>query len=170
MKNEKLRKKIIEGISFIKEDDIDEIKLEETDEESTEEEIPSEEEETLDTEVEDVDPDPESTIQSSLQQALKAAKQLGDGKLVDQIGNTFTFFTRAYIVGDEEMSNEPSPKEMGMGKDIELEEESVDENQDIDEAKDIDETKEGKLYENFDYARYLKKSDLFKFDNPISKK
>jgi len=52
----------------------------------------------------DVEPstDPKSEVQSNLQSALNAAKQLGDEKLVDQIGNTITFFTRVHIVGGEE--------------------------------------------------------------------
>lgn len=47
-----------------------------------------------------VDPNIKS-IQDALTQAQAAAKQLGDQKLTDQIGNTITFFTRQHISGTE---------------------------------------------------------------------
>lgn len=37
-------------------------------------------------------------VQDHLQAALEAARTMGDEKLVDQIGNTITFFTRTHIV------------------------------------------------------------------------
>jgi len=37
-------------------------------------------------------------VQDALTQAQAAAQQLGDKKLMDQIGNTITFFTRAHVV------------------------------------------------------------------------
>ena len=37
-------------------------------------------------------------VQDNLEAALEAARKLGDEKLVDQIGNTLTFFTRNHIV------------------------------------------------------------------------
>ena len=40
----------------------------------------------------------EKEIMDHLEQALEFAKQKGDEKLIDQIGNTITFFTRQYIV------------------------------------------------------------------------
>jgi hypothetical protein len=40
----------------------------------------------------------EKEIMNSLETALEFAKQKGDEKLIDQIGNTITFFTRQYIV------------------------------------------------------------------------
>jgi len=40
----------------------------------------------------------EKEIMTNLETALEFAKQKGDEKLVDQIGNTITFFTRQYIV------------------------------------------------------------------------
>jgi hypothetical protein len=40
----------------------------------------------------------EKEIMDSLENALEFAKQKGDEKLIDQIGNTITFFTRQYIV------------------------------------------------------------------------
>ena len=38
-------------------------------------------------------------VQDNLEAALEAARQLGDEKLEDQIGNTLTFFTRTHVVG-----------------------------------------------------------------------
>ena len=40
-------------------------------------------------------------VSDNLEAALEAARALGDEKLVDQIGNTITFFTRAHIVKEE---------------------------------------------------------------------
>ena len=37
-------------------------------------------------------------VQDNLEAALEAARKLGDEKLVDQIGNTLTFFTRNHVV------------------------------------------------------------------------
>ncbi len=42
--------------------------------------------------------DPTSTVQDALTQAYEAASALGDEKLMSQIGNTITFFTRNHIV------------------------------------------------------------------------
>ena len=42
-------------------------------------------------------------VQDNLQAALEAAKGLGDQKLVDQIGNSITFFTRTHVVGKAEV-------------------------------------------------------------------
>tara|TARA_Y100000389_G_C17265410_1_gene415192 strand:- start:40 stop:537 length:498 start_codon:yes stop_codon:yes gene_type:complete len=44
------------------------------------------------------------TVQDNLEAALMSAKELGDQKLVDQIGNSITFFTRTHVVGSEEVS------------------------------------------------------------------
>jgi hypothetical protein len=41
----------------------------------------------------------EEIVQDSLKAAMDAANQLGNDKLADQIGNTITFFTREYVVG-----------------------------------------------------------------------
>jgi hypothetical protein len=40
-------------------------------------------------------------VQDNLEAALEAARKLGDEKLVDQIGNTLTFFTRNHVVKEE---------------------------------------------------------------------
>ena len=42
----------------------------------------------------------EEIIQDSLKAAMDSANALGNDKLADQIGNTITFFTREYVVGD----------------------------------------------------------------------
>ena len=40
-------------------------------------------------------------VQDNLEAALEAARKLGDEKLVDQIGNSITFFTRTHVVGKD---------------------------------------------------------------------
>jgi hypothetical protein len=52
---------------------------------------------TVDVTTNEVDPNVKS-VQDALTQAQAAAQQLGDKKLMDQIGNTITFFTRAHVV------------------------------------------------------------------------
>jgi hypothetical protein len=42
----------------------------------------------------------EELIQDSLKAAMDAANSLGNQKLADQIGNTITFFTREFVVGN----------------------------------------------------------------------
>ena len=42
----------------------------------------------------------EEIVQDSLKAAMDAANELGSQKLADQIGNTITFFTRQFVVGD----------------------------------------------------------------------
>jgi len=44
----------------------------------------------------------EKKVQDSLESALIAAKELGDEKLINQIGNSITFFTRSHVVGSGE--------------------------------------------------------------------
>ena len=56
-------------------------------------------------------------IQDSLEKALEAAKALGDQKLVDQIGNSITFFTRQHVVGKEEAMEEVSMEEAELDED-----------------------------------------------------
>lgn len=72
------------------------------------EEVDVEDNEDIDIDIEDeVEIEAEPTdegdeILANLSDALDQAKALGDQKLVDQIGNTITFYTRAHIVGDRE--------------------------------------------------------------------
>jgi len=42
----------------------------------------------------------EEIVQDSLKAAMDAAEALGSDKLADQIGNTITFFTRQFVVGN----------------------------------------------------------------------
>ena len=49
-------------------------------------------------EIESTGDEGESEILTHLNSALEVAKTKGDDKLIDQIGNTITFFTRQYIV------------------------------------------------------------------------
>tara|TARA_Y100000114_G_C11731414_1_gene313795 strand:- start:589 stop:981 length:393 start_codon:yes stop_codon:yes gene_type:complete len=44
----------------------------------------------------------EEIVQSSLEKALEAAKGLGNEKLVTQIGNTITYFTRSEVIKEEQ--------------------------------------------------------------------
>jgi len=87
------------------------IKEEEAEEEAEEEDVEVEDEvEVTDDEKEgiDVKQDADSdltgivgNVQDNLEAALEAARKLGDEKLVDQIGNTLTFFTRNHVVKEE---------------------------------------------------------------------
>ena len=43
----------------------------------------------------------EELVQDSLQAAMKASEGLGDEVLTDQIGNTITYFTRQFVVGNK---------------------------------------------------------------------
>ena len=45
--------------------------------------------------------DTEKEIQSNLDKALQAAQELGNEKLIQQIGNTITFFTRDFVVKED---------------------------------------------------------------------
>jgi len=70
-------------------------------------EEPEEETETEETEIETSDEGTLTTpqeVQKELMQALEASKKLGDKKLVRQIGNALTYFTRTQISSDEEMA------------------------------------------------------------------
>jgi len=44
----------------------------------------------------------EEVVQDSLKAAMDAAQALGSEKLADQIGNTITFFTRQFVVGNND--------------------------------------------------------------------
>ena len=68
-----------------------------------EEEIETEETEEIEVEVEGIKLSPEEQeVQTALEKALDAAKKLGNPKLVTQIGNTITFFTRSEIIKEEQ--------------------------------------------------------------------
>ena len=53
-------------------------------------------------------------VQDNLEAALAAARQLGDEKLEDQIGNTLTFFTRTHVVKEDMLEDEA---ELGLEED-----------------------------------------------------
>ena len=64
-----------------------------------EEEVETEEEETEATPSDDPKLSPEELeVQSALEKALEAAKKINNPKLVTQIGNTITFFTRSEVI------------------------------------------------------------------------
>lgn len=103
MKKSELKKQIREEILSTlmekkkKEEETPEVEIKD---EETEEvpEIPAEDNITSD----DFGVDPKITkLQSALKAAYDAAKEMNDEKLVTQIGNTITYFTRAHIVTDE---------------------------------------------------------------------
>ena len=55
-------------------------------------------------EVADVEPEitgDEKMVQDALTKAYETASKMGDKKLLDQIGNTITFFTRTHIVSNK---------------------------------------------------------------------
>jgi hypothetical protein len=58
---------------------------------------------TPDTNVGDIDPTVKS-IQDSLQKAFAQAKQLGDEKLMNQIGNTITMLVRTQVLGQQNVN------------------------------------------------------------------
>jgi hypothetical protein len=51
-------------------------------------------------------------VSDNLEAALEAARKLGDEKLVDQIGNTITFFTRAHIVKEADVVKDEAEMEL----------------------------------------------------------
>ena len=104
--------------AFLNETEIEEIDMLEAEEEDKEDVEVDAEEIDIDTDAEtadagevDVEADAEvemtgdkKEVQDNLQAALEAAKGLGDQKLVDQIGNSITFFTRTHVVGKTEVA------------------------------------------------------------------
>ena len=107
VKDEKksLRDKVREMVlaELAGETELEEAKKDKPEEEVVDAEVTDTEEFAPDAEMdgEDMAPDlegGEKEIMDSLENALEFAKQKGDDKLIDQIGNTITFFTRQYIV------------------------------------------------------------------------
>jgi len=96
---DRIREIIISELS-LQETELDEAKKDK--EEETVDDVELEDTTEFETEPEtEVAPDldgGEKEIMDSLENALEFAKQKGDDKLIDQIGNTITFFTRQYIV------------------------------------------------------------------------
>jgi len=95
-------------------DDLDSLSIREAEEDEEEVDIDIDAEE--DEELEDIEPETIPTagltgemkeISDALEAALENARDLGDEKLVNQIGNTITYFTRAHVVkGGEEIGIE----------------------------------------------------------------
>lgn len=113
MKNTAFRTKLRETIyNVLKEKEEDE-EIESSEEEEVDTDISVSDEETVETDVEEKDtgvvlklsPTIQG-LQKDLQDAFAAAEQLGDTKLVTQIGNTITYFTRTHVVGAGEEVNE----------------------------------------------------------------
>lgn len=108
--------------------------LTEKDEEEEEVEVDTEEdvEVDIDTEEEDVEVDTEvdvdvegiglssteSKILDSLEIALNTADELGDTKLVTQIGNTITFFTRQYISKAQDLSENKKKNKLKISENL----------------------------------------------------
>lgn len=95
---DRIREMILDELS-LQETELDEAKKDEEDE--TVEDVEVEDTVEFEAEPEIETPDlegDEKAIMDNLEQALGFAKQKGDEKLIDQIGNTITFFTRQYIV------------------------------------------------------------------------
>jgi len=88
-------------------DDEDDVEVEDEDVEVEDEEDIEFSDEDIDMDIDpspelgDVDPSVEE-IQDLLTQSQVIAANLGDEKLLDQIGNTITYFTRAHIVKSTE--------------------------------------------------------------------
>jgi len=99
---EKIRDMVIAELSS-SEEELEEAKKDKPEEDVEDVEVTDTEEFTpednMDTEEPAIQLDGgEKEIMDSLENALEFAKQKGDEKLIDQIGNTITFFTRQYIV------------------------------------------------------------------------
>jgi len=116
MKKSELKEMI--RTAFLNETEIEEIDMLEAEEEDVE--VEDTEEIDVDTDAETVDAGEmevtanadagltgeKKEVQDNLEAALEAAKAIGDQKLVDQIGNSITFFTRTHVVGKAEVAEE----------------------------------------------------------------
>ncbi len=80
-----------EVLGFLDEQEEEEIEIE-TEEET--EKIKTREPKKLSSE--------EQEVQNSLEKALEAARNLGNEKLVTQIGNTITYFTRSEVIKEKQ--------------------------------------------------------------------
>jgi len=116
MKNTAFRKHLRETIyNVLKEKEEEEVEASEEESETVDTDVSISDEETVETDVEEKDtgvvlkmsPTIQG-LQKDLQDAFAAAEQLGDTKLVTQIGNTITYFTRTHVVGAAEAVNESS--------------------------------------------------------------
>ena len=107
----KLRETIYKVLKEQEEEE--EVEASEEESETVDTDVSISDEETVETDVEEKDtgvvlkmsPTIQG-LQKDLQDAFAAAEQLGDTKLVTQIGNTITYFTRTHVVGAAEDVNE----------------------------------------------------------------
>ena len=107
----KLRETIYKVLKEQEEEE--EVEASEEESETVDTDVSISDEETVETDVEEKDtgvvlkmsPTIQG-LQKDLQDAFAAAEQLGDTKLVTQIGNTITYFTRTHVVGAAEEVNE----------------------------------------------------------------
>ena len=90
-------KKKIEAEKSLSEAEDEEVDAEVTDTEAAADAGAEEVDTTIDVSTDEIDPNVKA-VQDALTQAQAAAQQLGDKKLMDQIGNTITFFTRSHVV------------------------------------------------------------------------
>ena len=70
-------------------------------------------------------------VQALLMKAQEQARDLGDDKLTDQIGNTITYFTRAHVAGnvsEADLEFDVNRDETGIEAELGLEEAELDEN------------------------------------------
>ena len=95
-KGKEFYKGIKKADSYMKEDVVTEIEKDES-EDNVEAEEEVEVVDAEDTPVETDTPTDTGGIMGNLEAAIEKARELGDEKLIDQIGNTITFYTRQYI-------------------------------------------------------------------------
>ena len=137
MKKSELKEMIRQGMLEDIQSNVTEAKKDKEEEEDIEVEDIEDIEDVEDIEIEDTEEEEISTpseggiagdekkVQDSLESALIAAKELGDEKLINQIGNSITFFTRSHVVGSgdeniEEDFTSEDKQELNEGKDVVL--------------------------------------------------
>ena len=86
-----------EGDIYEAKDDEEEVETEETEETETEEDVDVVDTEDMPEDMPEEDLSDEGDIMGHLEAAMEAARSLGDEKLMDQLGNTITFYTRQHI-------------------------------------------------------------------------
>ena len=86
-----------------------EAKDEEAKDKKTKDEETEDTESTEDTGAAEGGEDNVKTVQDGLNAVMTAAQKLGDEKLIDQIGNTITFFTRTHVANTEKSQSSETP-------------------------------------------------------------
>lgn len=114
MKVSELKAKIKEDILSILSEQDEEVDVDVKDEVEADVDVDVEDEVSVDAEGDDINitkksvkadievglsPE-EELVQDSLEAAMKASQELGNDTLTDQIGNTITYFTRQFVVGN----------------------------------------------------------------------